>query len=208
MLSQRPLESRFSGVDKFDTTPIKWHLDLQKKTCYEITSLKRKMQGKKAMLLWMFSDIHLLPLNAHKSWLVFVENPWNCLAQPTDCEGPDASSTPGRNVWSHFDWTFICIYIGRKNPIPIASTILLQNPLSKKELDFINQFSTLKNTKILGPFLLNLFDQQVTTMDLCNLGTDVASTLAVKVNRRYWFIRDEGYPAWLVREERRLVGIA
>ena len=130
-----------------------------------------------------------------------------------DCEGPDAPSAPGRNVWSHFDWTFIFIYIGRKNPIPIASTILLQNPLSKKEFDFFSQFQptkpnnfqSKKNTQIFwDPFLLNLFDPQVTTMDLCNLGTDAASTLAVKVNLGCWFICDGGCPAWLVILEGRM----
>ena len=72
--------------------------------------------------------------------------------------GADAPSTPGRNVWSHFDWTFIFINIGRTNPIPIASTILLQNPLSKKELDFYQsiptnktqQFPTKKTTQNFG----------------------------------------------------------
>lgn len=78
-----PLESRFSGFDKFLVTPAKWHLDLQKKTCYEMAPLLKRLQENNTMLLWIFSDIHLLPLNAHK-------------------------------VWSHFDWTLVFIYIGRK----------------------------------------------------------------------------------------------
>lgn len=71
----------------------------------------------------------------------------------------------------------LCLH--RKNKIQYHLQVQFWYPIPiKKSMIFYQPISNPKNPKF-GPFLLNLFDLKVTTMDLCNLGTDAASTLAV-----------------------------
>ena len=110
------------------------------------------MQGKKAMLLWMFDDVHLLRLNAHKS---FLGTAWLSRKR---LRGARCTLRSWQKCLKSFRSNFHLYLHRKKNPIPIASTILLQNLLSKKELDFFQsnstnktkQFPTKKNTQIFG----------------------------------------------------------
>ena len=133
----------------------------------------------------MFDDVHLLRLNAHKSLLGTA---WLSRKR---LRGARCTLRSWQKRLKSFRSNFH-LYLHRKKKsntnckYNFATKSAIKKRVGFFSIKFNQQNPTISNQQKIpqnfwDPFLLNLFDRQVTTMDLCNLGTDAASTLAVKV---------------------------
>lgn len=155
------------GFAKFAKEDVLW----------DDTPLKM-MQGNKAMLLWMFSDIHLLE-TIECGWFLLKMHGTAWLSRKW-LRGARCTLHSWQKCLKSFRLN-LHLYSHRKKQSNTTSKYSLDTKYLSKRADiFISQFPTLKKPKIWDAFV-EVFDLKVTTMDLCNLGTDAASTLEVKV---------------------------